>query len=367
MIRLKNQSAHFDQWLVVSTIVLVAIGLLAIYDATVVSALRDFHDRLFYFKNQLIWASLGSISLFFFSLFDYHRLLKLSHFILAASILTLILVLVPFIGTQILGARRWINIGTFSFQPSEFAKLAIIFYETSIITKLAKYKASLIDFVVVLFLPALFAAVLVLVQPDLGTALILLTLTLIIYFIGGGPIKHFLLMIPVLIAIAAAAVISQPYRLARLESFLDPTHDPQGASYQISQIIIALSSGKLFGVGIGGSRGKFDFIPEVHSDSIFAIIVEELGFIGGVILISIFLFLISRGIKIARSAPDLQGKILAMGIVALIATQSLFNLASTVALVPLTGVPLPFISYGGSSLFVTLTAIGVLANIRKQS
>ena len=367
MIRIRNQSSHFDQWLLISTIILVTVGLLAIYDASVVSAFRDFHDRLFYFKNQLIWASLGSISLFFFSLFDYHRLLKLSHFILAASILMLILVLVPFIGTQVLGARRWISVGTFTFQPSEFTKLALIFYETSIISKLAKYKTSLIDFAIVLFLPALFTSVLVLVQPDLGTALIFLVLTLIIYFIGGGPVRHFFLAIPLLIAMAVAAIISQPYRLARLESFLDPTRDPQGASYQISQIIIALSSGKLFGVGIGGSRGKFDFIPEVHSDSIFAVIVEELGFIGGVVLILIFLFLITRGIKIARSAPDLQGKILAMGIVTLIATQSLFNLASNVALVPLTGVPLPFISYGGSSLFVTLTAIGILLNVKSQS
>ena len=367
MLKLRNQTAQFDQWLLIATILLVAIGLLAIYDASVVSAFRDFGDRLFYFKNQLVWVSLGSISLLFFSLFDYHKLLKLANLIMAFSTLALILVLVPFIGTQVLGARRWISIGAFTFQPSEFAKLALIFYETTIMSKLAKYKATFLDFAIVLFLPAVFVSALVLIQPDLGTALIFLALTLIIYFIGGGAIKHFFLMIPPLAALGAAAILSKPYRVTRLQSFLDPTTDPSGSSYQISQIIIALASGKMFGVGIGASSSKFDFIPEVHSDSIFAVIVEELGFIGGVALISIFLFLISRGIKIAKDAKDLEGKILAMGVVTLIAIQSLFNLASNVALVPLTGVPLPFISYGGSSLFVTLTAIGILLNIRRQS
>ena len=174
-------------------------------------------------------------------------------------------------------------------------------------------------------------------------------------------------MFPVLVLAAVVAIATKPYRIERLRAFLDPNYDPQGASYQISQILIAVGHGGLFGVGIGGSRGKFDFIPEVHSDAIFAVIVEELGFIGALVFIGLLLFLISRAIKIAQNAKDAEGKLIAAGIVGLIAIQALLNLASIVALVPLTGIPLPFISAGGSSLVVTMISIGILLNIKRQS
>lgn len=363
---LKPQKKGFDIWLVFLTTVLVAIGLIAIYDATVVAAFRDFGDKLYYFKNQIIWATLGTIALVFFSFFDYHKLLKLSPIILMGTIILLILVLIPHVGTKIYGARRWINIGSFTFQPSEFAKLAIIFYETAIISKFHNFKMNLIDVAIVLFLPALVVIGAVVIEPDLGTALIIMGITTTVYFTGGGPLWHFLISAPLVLGAGILSVFHHPYRLERIKAFLDPSYDPQGASYQINQILIAIASGGLLGVGLGASRSKFAFIPEVQSDAIFAIIVEETGFIGGIFIILLFMLLIKRAIRVATNAKDIEGKVLAMAIVGLFAIQSLFNLASNVALVPLTGIPLPFISYGGSSLFISMVSVGILLNISRH-
>lgn len=363
----KRKSSQFDVWLIAATATLVIFGLIAIYDSSVIVAFRDFGDRLYYFKNQVAWATFGFFALLFFAVFDYHKLIRLAPIFLALSLFLLLIVLIPFIGTEVLGARRWINLASFTFQPSEFTKLAIVFYATYLMSKFKDYKISLADSALVYFLPLAIATALVIFQPDLGTALIFIAIGLIIYFAASSPIWHFMLALPVVALGAIAAIVTQPYRLERIKAFLDPTYDPSGASYQINQIIIAIAQGGLFGVGLGASTSKFEFIPEVHNDAIFAVIVEEIGFVGGVILIGIFLFLISRILKIAKETKDFSGKILAMGILSLIAVQSLFNIASNVALVPLTGVPLPFISYGGSSLFVTLASIGILINIKRQS
>ena|SRR3989344_1141355 len=364
---LKSQKTKMDWLLVAATGALVSAGLVAIYDASVVSAFRDFSDRFYYLKNQLAWAAVGSVALILLSFFDYHKILKLAPIIFLLSLILLSAVLVPFIGTEILGARRWINIAGFSFQPSEFAKLTTIFYSTYMMAKFEKHKIPIFDSLLVYFLPVFLPAILVIFQPDLGTALIFVALALAVYFVGNGPLWHFLVFIPPILAATIGAIMLEPYRFERVKSFIDPSYDPQGASYQISQIIIALASGGLLGVGLGGARSKFEFIPEVHNDAIFAVIVEELGFLGALVLISLFLFLIARTINVAKLAKDYEGRLLAIALTSLIAIQILFNLASIVALVPLTGIPLPFISYGGSSLFVTLAAIGILLNIRRQS
>ncbi len=357
----------FDWWLLMSSLALVAVGLVAIYDASIVTAFRDFGNRFYFLENQLAWAAFGTFALVFFVFFDYHKLIKYSLFFLGGATVLLIAVLTPHVGTEILGAKRWMTIANFTFQPSELTKLAIIFYATSIMTKFDNYKIRIIDAGLVYFLPILLATLLVVLEPDLGTALVFMAIALVVYFAGNAPIWHFLISLPVFALGAIAAIFTKPYRIERLRAFTDPNYDPQGASYQINQIIIALSSGGLFGVGLGGSKSKFEFIPEVHNDAIFAVIVEEIGFIGAVILIGVFLFLISRAIKIAYGAPDFSGRVLAMGITGFLAVQIFLNLSSIVALIPLTGVPLPFISYGGSSLFVTLVSVGILLNVKRQS
>lgn len=366
-IRLNFQKQFFDIPLFAVVGVLVFFGLVMIYDASVVSAFRDFGDKLYYFKNQLIWASLGTIAMVIFSFIDYHKILKFASVFVVLAIGALILVLIPHIGTKVYGARRWIQIGSFNFQPSEFAKLALIFYQTYIMSKFQNHKVTLFDIVYVLFIPAFLLTGLVLLEPDMGTALVFIGIILTSYFIGNGRLFHFALMVPPVLLAGLIAVATHPYRIARLKAFMDPNYDPQGASYQINQILISLGNGGFLGVGVGGSRGKFDFIPEIHSDAIFAVITEELGFVGALVFIGLILFLITRLIKIARGAKDFQGKLLAGGIIGLIAAQAFLNLASIVALVPLTGIPLPFISYGGSSLLLTLISIGILQNIKKQS
>lgn len=359
----KNQ---FDFPLIIAAGILLLFGLFMILDASVVAAFRDFQDKYYYFKNQLAWAVLGSVALVVFSLVDYHKLLKISHLFLLLSIFLLVIVLIPQFGTEAYGARRWINLGGFSLQPSELTKLTIIFYTTQIISKFEKFKINLRDSLIVYFLPIALVTGLVVLEPDLGTATILMGITIIIYFVGRAPVWHFLTLLPPLAIATIYLIIREPYRLSRLKSFFDPSFDPQGASYHINQILSAIVSGGFLGVGIGASRSKFAFIPEVQTDAIFAIIVEELGFVGALLLISLFLFLISRAFSVARVAQDFEGKVLALGIAGFLSIQSLFNLASTVALVPLTGIPLPFISSGGSSLIITLSAIGILVNIGRQ-
>lgn len=364
---LLRSKTSLDLPLITASTLLVIFGLAMIYDASVVAAYRDFGDKLYYFKNQLVWATLGFMALTIFSFVNYHKLVKLAPTLFILALLLLAIVLIPGIGSKIYGARRWINIAGFSFQPSELAKLALIFYETSIISKLQNWRIRIWDALYVLFLPIFLAIVLVLVEPDLGTALIFAGITFVIYFVGQAPIWHLAILIPILTIGGLIAIVVEPYRLTRIKTFLNPNFDPQGASYQINQILIALGSGGLLGVGIGASTGKFDFIPEVHSDAIFAIVAEELGFIGAMLVITVLLFLILRGIAIAKNAKDFQGRLLAIGLTALIASQTILNLASIVALIPLTGIPLPFISYGGSSLLVTMSAIGILNNIKRNS
>lgn len=367
VLRAKPTKFLIDFPLLLATAALVIFGLIMIYDASIVAAHRDFGDKLYYFKNQLVWATLGTIALTVLSLVDYHKLIKYGPIFFLVSIFFLVIVLIPQIGTKIYGARRWINIANFNFQPSEFAKVALIFYETYILTKFQKFNIRLLDVLYVLFLPTTIVTILVLLEPDLGSSLIFVAIALGTYFAAQGPIMHFLLMVPIAAIAAVGAIITQPYRLARLKSFLDPNFDPQGASYQINQIITSITSGGLLGVGIGSSRGKFDFIPEVQSDAIYAVVAEEFGFVGGIIVIALMLFLITRALEVAKVARDFEGKILAVGLTILIASQAILNLGSVVVLFPLTGVPLPFISYGGSSLLVMMSAVGILISIKRLS
>ena len=364
-IQSKGQRASFDFWLISTTAVLILVGLLTIYDASVVAAARDFGDKLYYFKNQVIWVFLGLGALLFFSFFNYSKLLRASPAILFLSIILLVAVLIPQIGSEVYGARRWIAVSGFTFQPSEFAKLSLVLYLSLMIAKFENLKFRFSDVFIVFFLPTLAILGLIVLQPDLGTSIIIGATSMIIYFVGKAPLWHFAAVVPAFILTAAIAIFTAPYRIERLKSFFDPSYDPQGASYHINQILSAITSGGLFGVGIGASRYKFAFIPEVQTDAIFAIFVEELGFVGALFLIFIFLFLIIKAITIAKEAENTEGRVVAAGIAGLIAVQSLFNIASNVALVPLTGIPLPFISHGGSSLVVTMASIGILLNIQR--
>lgn len=350
-----------DLALLISVIGLTMFGLFMIYDASSYVAFRDFGDKYNYVKDQILWIILGFAALSVISFFDYHKFYNLALPILIGSIVLLFLVLVPGLGIKVLGARRWIDLGFFVVQPSEFVKLALTIYLSAwfSVKEKGRFVAFLLLIGLVLFL--------VMLQPDMGTATIILGEAIILYFLSGGSILHILSLVPVVGLGGLGMILLEPYRAKRLATFLNPDQGILSSSYHLRQILIALGSGGVFGVGIGNSLQKYAYLPESTTDSIFAIIAEEIGFIGVVILILVMLFVIYRGFYIAVRAKDNFGKLLAGGIISVLAIQTIVNLGAQTALLPLTGVPLPFISYGGSALIVNLFSVGILLNISRQS
>jgi cell division protein FtsW len=351
---------RLDYGLLSAVVLLVFAGLIMVYDSSVVQAFKDYGDKYFYIKQQAIWVILGFFCLTFFSLFNYNLLKRFALFGLIVAFVLLIAVLIPGLGVSAGGAHRWLRIGGVTIQPAEIIKLASIVFFAAIFEK----KSRLIPFAVVVFSASLIIG---LFQRDLGSTIVYFLTSVLIYLVAGAPLVYFLAFIPVSIIGFLFFVLSSTYRKQRVLAFLDPFADPQGYTYHISQVLIAIGSGGFLGMGLGQSRQKFEYIPEVTTDSIFAIVGEEFGFIGAVALIGLISFLLYKGFKISENAPDDFGRILAFGLTIWLGIQSVINLGAMVSLIPLTGVPLPFISYGGSALLANLVAIGILLNISKYS
>lgn len=353
---------RLDPVLTASIIALNLFGLLMIFDASSYIAFRDFGDKYFYIREQGTWAVLGIIGMIFFSYFNYKRFYYLALPILIAAICMLIAVFLPGIGTgPILGANRWINLGFTTVQPAEFVKLSLAIYLAAWFSN--KEKERLLAFGLLIG----FVFLLIMLQPDMGTGTIILFEALAIYYLSGASMKYIIMGSPLLFVVGFLLIKIAPYRAARLTVFLSVDTNLQNASYHIKQILIALGSGGFFGVGIGNSLQKFAYLPENVTDSIFPIIAEEFGFFGCLILIVLFLVIIWRGFYIAEHAKDKFGKLLAGGLITFLGIQMVINLGAMTALFPLTGVPLPFVSYGGSALIVDFCAVGILLNIAKQS
>lgn len=346
-----------DRKLFILTLVLTALGLMVVANASSPAALSNFSDRFYYVKQQAIWGLIGISALLIASNIRYSFWEKIATPLFIASIVLLVMVLVPGVGVKVMGARRWIVFGTISFQPSEFVKLALSIY----IAKVAASEKGSFSY----FLPIAVVGALIMLQPDLGTTLVVAAAAMAQVFVSGVSLLHFFGALATGTLASFILIMTSSYRRDRLMTFLQQSKDPLGKSYHIRQVLLALGSGGLFGVGLGQSRQKFLFLPEAATDSIFAVVAEELGFIGGVALIALFLVFIFRGLKIATAAPDRFSKVLATGIIVWIGAQIFLNIGSMVALVPLTGVPLPFFSYGGSALTMTLIATGILLNISK--
>lgn len=350
-----------DFSLLLSVIILTAIGLFMIYDASSYVAFRDFGDKYRYIKDQMMWVVIGFSALSIVSFIDYHKYYNLALPILLTAIGLLFLVFVPGLGISALGAKRWINLGFFVLQPSEVVKLSLVIYLSAWFS--AKEKGRFLAFLMLIG----FVITLVMLQPDMGTAVVILGLSVILYFLSGGSVLHILALAPVVGIGGLGLILLEPYRAARLTTFLNPNQDIATSSYHLRQILIALGSGGLFGVGVGNSLQKYAYLPEATTDSIFAIMAEEVGFVGVTIFMLVVLFVIYRGFYISVRAKDNFGKLLAGGITSYLALQTIVNLGAQTALLPLTGVPLPFISYGGSALTVNLVSIGILLNISRQS
>ncbi|MBE5039961.1 putative lipid II flippase FtsW [Oscillospiraceae bacterium DSM 107454] len=352
-----------DYPFLMAVILLLAFGLVMLFSAGSAKAFSNFGDSLWYFKKQLFGAVLGVVGMIVLARFDYHRLGKFSFGLLLLSGILLVMVLIPGLGTTTNGSTRWL----FGFQPSEIAKFAVILFFAFSLSKNQKmlpdflrgfcpYLAVLGVFVILLALEPHFSCI---VLMGLSSCLIL--------YVAGAKIKHFLIVgFPAVIG-AVFMVVKEPYRMARVVSFLDPFADAQGDGWQIVQSLYAIGSGGIFGVGLGQSRQKYQSLPEPHNDFIFSVLAEELGLLGAIILIALFIFLIVRGIKIAAKAPDLFGTLLVTGIVGIVAFQALINIAVVTSSVPVTGMPLPFFSYGSTALCITMAEMGIVLNVSRQS
>jgi len=356
-----HHKSGYDRVLLGLVILTTLIGILFVYDSSVVIAMRDFSDRFYFAKEQIKWLVLGWIVFSVFSFISYKSWYRAAVPILMVTIGLLLAVFIPGISVKALGARRWINLGFTILQPAEFAKLALIIYLSAWFS--SKERKRLVPF---LFLLGMVVG-LILLEPDLGTAFIVLMIAILLYFFSGARLMHFLFLVPILFAGVLLLAVVSPYRFARLTSFINPEKDPLGSSYQIRQATLALGSGGIMGVGIGKSRQKYEYLPEANTDSIFAIIGEETGLIGATFVSALYMIILYRGYTIARMATDRFGRFLALGISSWIGLQAMINIAAISALIPLTGVSLPLISYGGSNLVVMLAGLGILMNISKHS
>ena len=349
--------ANLDLGLLLVTLGLTIFGLVMIYNASVFSAFRDFGDKDYFLKYQGAWALVGLVSMLILAKIDYHFWEKLA---LPGILIALVLLVSVFssLGIEVYGATRWLDLGVFTLQPAEITKLAYIVYLSAWFSKQVKTLPFLAVTGLILGI--------VLLQRDLGTAAIIGFTGISLFFIAGAPWWQFLGLGVLGLLSGGLLIFTSDYRRVRFLTFLNSSSDQLGTSYHINQVLIALGSGGLLGVGLGQSRQKYGYIPEVTTDSIFAVVGNELGFIGASALILAFAFLLFRSFRIAREAPDRFGYLLAVGISSWLGIQILVNIGAMVALLPLTGVPLPLISYGGSSLLMVLAAIGLLLNISSQ-
>ncbi|HWP98553.1 MAG TPA: putative lipid II flippase FtsW [Syntrophomonadaceae bacterium] len=362
--RLKKGPPDFILFL--TTLGLLGIGLVMVFSSSAVTANIDYHDAYHFFKRQLIWAFIGLVAMFVIMKVNYLKLKSLALPLIIFSVLCLILVITP-LGFEAKGSTRSLGVGMARFSPSELAKLAMVLFLAKFmemkLDQLKLFKQGVLP--VLLFL--LVVCGLVMAQPDLGTSFVIAGTVFFMLLVGGAQWLHLGLISGAGLVAVAAAIKIEPYRFQRFIAFLDPWKYPQGIGFQTIQSLYALGSGGLFGMGLGRSRQKYFYLPEKHTDFIFAILGEELGFLGVLLVLSLFLLFAWRGYKIALNAPDAFGHLVAAGITTSIIFQAAVNIGVVAGCLPVTGITLPFISYGGSSLLFTLVGVGILLNISRYS
>lgn len=360
------QKLQIDKWLFSATVGLALFGVVMVYSASAVIAQSENHSQFHYVIKQAIWTMLGFGAMFIAMRFDYQRLNR-RWIVYGALLLTIFLLLAVFAFSPVNGARRWIKFGGMSAQPSEIAKLALAIFLAYFLEKRAGLEDSFWKTFLPCMIPLAVLAGLVAKEPDLGTALMLAIIAMTICFAAGVRPRHVVYAAVPGLLYVAKMVIFTPFRWKRMATFIDPWADQQGSGYQVVQSLIAVGSGGPHGLGFAQGRQKLLFLPFAHSDFIFAVIGEELGLIGALIVVLVFLVFLWRGMRAALRAPDRFGMLLGIGIVVGIVAQALLNISVVLALVPTKGIPLPFISYGGSSLVPTLAGVGILLNISQYA
>jgi len=367
------RSSDTDRWLFGVTLVLCLLGAVMIFSASAVTAQQQYAHSYYFLARQAVWLVLGLLGMFALMKLDYHRLREP-----AVVYLALCLVVVMLIGTFFLdkshATHRWIRFGPVHIQPSEFAKLAVILYLAWFLdlrrrtpTSLEFRKQDLLQTILPAVAPILVCVGLIVAQPDLGTSVDIVLIMMAILFVAGLSWKWVAVGVGAALPALFALIYFVSYRQARLLSFLHPDSDPQGAGFQLLQSLIAVGSGGFTGVGLMESKQKLFYLPEAHTDFIYAVICEELGFIGAVVVITLFAVYAWRGLRATFNAPDGFGRMLALGVTAMVLCQSFINFAVVLGMMPTKGIPLPFVSYGGSSLLAMLLATGVLLNIAQHA
>ncbi len=363
----KTPHYGYDPVLLISVMVLIGIGLVAVYSASSILAEARYGDHYYFLKRQTIFCLFGVMLMILAKNINYLLYRKLVYVLLGLSLLLLVLLLVPGLGIKVGGAQRWIKFGFISLQPSEAAKLSLAIFMAYSMSKNVEHMGTFLNGLLPHLLMAAIVIALILLQPDLGTAVIIGMWVLILLFIGGVHLGQLLVLLGLMTPAVFYLISHTAYRLHRWWAFLNPWEDPHGFGFQIIHSFLAFGSGGLAGVGLGNSKQKLFYLPEPHTDFVAAIIAEEAGFIGISILLILFALIVIRGIKIALNAPDLFGSYLALGISCMLAVQVMVNMGVVMALLPTKGLTLPFISYGGSSLVISLISMGILMSISRKA
>ncbi|MDQ6709621.1 MAG: putative lipid II flippase FtsW [Candidatus Dormibacteraeota bacterium] len=355
-----------DKSLILAVATLSAFGLVMVFSASEVQGWLWFHNAAYYFERQLVWLGLGLVLLWFGAHLDYHRLRPLAGPLGALTMVLLVLVLLPHFGREAYGARRWLQFGPLSMQPAELAKATVIVFMAVWLERhrdrLTSLERGVVPFLALLGL----VVAMIILERDLGTTMIVAAILLAQFLVAGGKKRHLLLLLLIVGLAGFVFIRMEPYRLHRIMAFLNPWSDPLNTGFQSIQSVLALGSGGIFGLGLGQSIQKYQWLPFAHTDFIFAIVGEETGLIGTTGVLALFGLFAYRGYRIALKAPDALGSLLACGVTTWVAFEALINIAAVTVTLPTTGIPLPFISYGGSSLAITLLAVGILMNVAMQ-
>jgi cell division protein FtsW len=363
---LKRQTGKIDSIMLLLVVILVVIGLLAVSSASVVLSFERFGNNFYYLKNQLIFVLIGLVAMAVTTMIDYRYWRKIAYPLMIVSLILLVAVLIPGIGQELGGARAWIFLGPVSFQPAELVKLTFLLYLAAWLERqgegIRHWQSGFAPFLTIMGVLGL----LIMLQPDLGTLTIILAIAAAMFFAAGSSLSQIGVSALGIVGLVGLLVKLAPYRLQRFLTFLRPGEDCLGSGYQICQSLLGIGSGGWWGLGFGQSRQKYLYLPQAHTDSIFVIIAEELGFVRTSGIIALFLIIGWRGYWIAQRVPDMFGRLVAVGVTTWIVFQTFVNIGANLSLIPLTGVTLPFISSGGTSMIMTLAAVGVLLNISKQ-
>ncbi len=352
--------------LLVDVALLCVMGLVMVGSASSVISIDTYGTPWAIFIREAMWMAIGVVALWLALRFDYRKLRRFSPIVLVVTFGLLLVVLVPGLGVRAMGSSRWVGFGQFRLQPSELMKLALALFAADFITRRLDQRATDRRIIGPVLLVTGAASVLILAQPDMGTAMVLGCIALALLFVSGVRLGPVMKVMGALAVLALIVAVASPYRRARLLSFLDPSGHGSSSGYQVVQSLIGLGSGHLFGTGIGGGQAQWGFLPNAHTDFIFSVIGEQLGILGALLVLFLLGGFLWLGIRAATRAPDRFGALLAIGLVAWVGAETLINVGAVVGVLPVTGIPLPFISFGGSSLVITMAAAGILVNVAKQ-